>query len=232
MKAIVRRGLILITGIALGSGITLGAQAIREHTQLQAQRQAETPKAITIPLGLRGDPSLGDPNAPITVVEFSDFQCPYCKRFHDEVLPSLKKEYIDKGLVRFVHKDLPLPFHKYAREAAITARCSTDQAQYWKAYQALFQNQECFGCKGIGAIANHAGITPKTLEGCKKAGSAHKAVNSNISESQLQGIRATPSFVIGPSQGSEHTGQLVEGAMPWPQFKKMIDDAIKRSKAQ
>jgi len=232
MKAIVQRGLILITGMAVGGKITLSAQAIREHSQLQAQRHAETPKAITIPLGLRGDPSQGDPNAPITIVEFSDFQCPYCKRFHDDVLPSLKKEYIEKGLVRFVHKDLPLPFHEYARDAAITARCSTDQAQYWKAYQALFQNQECLGCKGIGAIANHAGITPKTLEGCKKAGAARKAVNSNLSESQLQGIRATPSFVIGPSQGSKHTGQLVEGAMPWPQFKIMIDNAIKRSKVQ
>ena len=231
MKAIVRRGLILITGIALGSGITLGAQAIREHTQLQAQRQAETPKAITIPLGLRGDPSLGDPNAPITIVEFSDFQCPYCKRFHDEVLPSLKKEYIDKGLVRFVHKDLPLPFHAYAREAAITARCSTDQAQYWKAYQYLFQGQECFACKGVSSIANAAGIATKTLEDCKKSGSASKAVNNNISESQLQSIRATPSFVIGPSQGSKHTGKLVEGAMPWPRFKTMIDDLIKSNKS-
>ena len=232
MKAILRRGLILITGMAIGSGITIGAQIIREHTQQQAQLQPETPKAITIPIGLRGDPSMGDPNAPITIIEFSDFQCPYCKRFHDQVLPSLKKEYIDKGLVRFVHKDLPLPFHEYARDAAIAARCSADQAQYWKAYESLFGSQDCFACKGIGAIANSAGITEKTLESCKKAGSARKAVNSNLSESQLQGIRATPSFVIGPSQGSKHTGQLVEGAIPWSQFKIIIDDALKRRKTQ
>jgi len=232
MKAIIRKGLILITGMAIGSGITIGTQAIREHRQQHAQQHKEPPKAITIPLGLQGDPSLGSANAPITIVEFSDFQCPYCKRFHDQVLPALKKEYIDTGLVRFVHKDLPLPFHEYAREAAISARCSTDQAQYWKIYGALFKAQDCFACKGIRSITTNAGISQKQIETCKKQGSASRAVNSNLSESQLQGIRATPSFVIGPSQGNEHTGQLIEGAMPWTQFRVAINEALGRSQSR
>ena len=66
---------------------------------------------------------MGSNDAPLTIVEFSDFECPYCRLFHEEVLPSLKREYIDTGLVRFIHKDLPLPFHDQARPAAAAARC-------------------------------------------------------------------------------------------------------------
>jgi protein-disulfide isomerase len=231
MKPLIRQGMVLLTGMVLGTGATLGAQSFHQHRQQHAQQQPEAPKTITTPLGLRGDPSLGSSQAPVTIVEFSDFQCPYCKRFHDQVLPSLKADYIDKGLVRFVHKDLPLPFHEFARDAAETARCSADQRQYWSTYRALFQGQECFACKGIKTLSENAGIPPNKLEICKKAGASRKAVNSNLSEAELQGIRATPSFVIGPSQGDKHTGLLVEGAMPWPQFKALVEEALKKSES-
>lgn len=232
MRSKLHQGLLLITGLVLGSGLTLGTQAFYRQQQQQAQQPPEAPKAITIPLGLRGDPMLGSARAPLTIVEFSDFQCPYCKRFHDLVMPSLKKDYIDKGLVRFVHKDLPLPFHEYAHDAAEAARCSRDDSQYWKTYRALFENQACFACKGINTIAKASGIPAASLETCKKAKTARKAVNSNLSESQLQGIRSTPSFVVGPSQGDRHTGQLVEGAMPWTQFKMLIEKALSENRSQ
>jgi len=230
MHAHLRRSLLLVTGVVLGSGLTLATQAILQWHERQAQQTHATPKAITIPLGLQGEPSLGSARAPITIVEFSDFECPYCKRFHDDVLPSLKKNYIDKGLVRFVHKDLPLPFHAYAREAAEAARCSRDNSQYWRTYAALFANQDCFGCKGVSTIAKGAGISSATLGTCQKVRTASKAVNSNLSEARIQGIRATPSFVIGSSQGERHTGVVVEGAMPWAQFKVLIDTALIKSR--
>jgi len=231
MKPTLRQSLILASGLVLGSGLTLGTQALLKEQQRRAQQPPEAPKVITIPVGLRGEPSLGSAKAPITIVEFSDFQCPFCKRFHDQVMPSLKRSYIDKGLVRFVHKDLPLPFHEYSREAAEAARCSWDDKQYWKTYGALFENQDCFACKGITSIAQNAGISEKRLESCKKAGSTRKAVNSNLSESQLQGIRATPSFVIGRTQGDTQTGIVVEGAMPWPQFRAVLENELKKSKS-
>lgn len=230
MRATLQRSLLVVAGVVLGSGLTLGTQAILQRQQRQAQQPPKAPKALTVPLGLRGEPSLGSARAPITIVEFSDFECPYCKRFHDDVLPSLKKDYIDKGLVRFVHKDLPLPFHAYAREAAEAARCSRDDSQYWKTYGALFANQDCFGCKGVSTITQAAGLPATTLETCKKAKAASKAVNSNLSEAELQGIRATPSFVIGPSQGDRHTGQLVEGAVPWDQFQAVVEKELKKQK--
>jgi len=230
MKHMLRQSLILVSGLALGSGLTLGTQALVQQQQRQARQPPEAPKVITIPLGLRGEPSLGSAKAPITIVEFSDFQCPFCKRFHDQVMPSLKRAYIDTGLVRFVHKDLPLPFHEYAREAAEAARCSWDDNQYWKIYGALFENQECFACKGITSIAQTAGISKQRLEGCKKSGSTRKAVNSNLSESQLQGIHATPSFVIGRTQGDTQTGIVVEGAMPWPQFRAVLENELRKIK--
>jgi len=104
-----------------------------------ANTSAQAPKKpTTATISIKDDPVIGSPSAPVTIVEFSDFECPYCKRFHEETLPKLKKHYINKGLVRFIHKDLPLPFHQNAHLAATAARCAHEDGKYWEAYQALF----------------------------------------------------------------------------------------------
>ena len=92
------------------------------------------------PLLLKGEPALGDASAPLTIVEFSDFECSYCRRFHEQVMPQLTSKYIDTGLVR-IHKDLPLPFHPHAMPAAAAARCAGEQNRYWVLYSSLFDQQ-------------------------------------------------------------------------------------------
>ena len=104
--------------------------------------QEHTPDAaLTTELLLQGEPTLGAGKAPLTIVEFSDFECPYCRQFHEQVIPSLKREYIETGLVRFIHKDLPLPFHSQAKHAAAAARCAGEQNRYWDLYEVLFDQQ-------------------------------------------------------------------------------------------
>jgi len=102
----------IAAGATIGCALTLGAQfTLQKLSETNLPNQA--PKRTTIAtIGVQGDPSMGSRTAPVTIVEFSDFECPYCKRFHDETFPLLKKNYIDKGLVKFIHKDLPLPFTK------------------------------------------------------------------------------------------------------------------------
>src|SRR6266852_9091619 len=84
--------------------------------------------------------ALGRPDAPVTLVEFGDFQCGFCKRFHSDAYGELKRNYIDTGKVRFVSRDLPLEFHPYAMKAAEAARCAGDQQKYWELRDALYSN--------------------------------------------------------------------------------------------
>ena len=116
----------------------------------------------------------GVKQAPLTIVEFSDFQCPYCRHFHEQVLPPLKQEYINKGLVRFIHKDLPLPFHSQAKPAAAAARCAGEQNRYWDLYGALFDQQTCLDCKGVVRIAEELTLDISALQACaEKQPSSH-----------------------------------------------------------
>jgi len=220
----------IAAGTALGCLLTLGAQftanKLSETKTASQDRRAPTIATVSI----TGDPSMGSATAPITIVEFSDFECPYCKQFHEEALPKLKKEYIETGLVRFIHKDLPLPFHQHAQQAATAARCAQKDGKYWETYNALFNQQNCLGCKGPFAVAATTGVNQRELERCSRSKETKQAVNINTSEAELNGIRATPTFVIGTSSESLHKGQIIEGAIPWPEFKKIVETKISEAR--
>lgn len=216
----------IAAGVALGCALTLGAQFTAEQLSA-ANTSAQAPKRpTTATIGTKGDPTMGSSTAPVTIVEFSDFECPYCKRFHEETLPKLKQHYIDKGLVRFIHKDLPLPFHQNAHLAATSARCAQEDGKYWEAYQALFNQQNCLNCRGPLAITATTGINKDELEQCSKDKRIKQAININTSEAELNGIRATPTFVIGRSNQSMHSGKIIEGAIPWEEFQANVESAL------
>jgi protein-disulfide isomerase len=145
-------------------------------------------------------------------------------------LPETQKEYIDKDLVRFVHKDIPLTFHKNAKLAASMARCSKDNHQYWKIYKAMFDGQKCLECRGPQEIAISGGMDKSQPKECLKNKSVDTIININTSEAQLNNISGTPTFVIGPSKAEAHWGRLIEGAAPWTTFKRAIDLTIESSK--
>ena len=222
MKPALKTVLTLLAGLGLGCSLTLGVQWGQQEWNKRAMTEANRAPVLRSPLLIKGEPTLGSADAPVTIVEFSDFQCPYCRQFHDDVFVQLKKNYIDKGLVRFVHKDLPLPFHEQSRPAAIAARCSVDQGGYWRTYDALFSKQDCLQCQGADRIALASGMSRKQLQHCQR-GQAAKTVSANLSEAKLQGIRATPTFIIGSSQAERHSGQVVEGALPFRSFQQAIE---------
>ena len=223
------RGMVgFLAGIALGVGGTVVVERLLEqHLTQPSEAQARAIPALTSPLLLQGEPVLGDPNAPLTIVEFSDFECSYCRRFHKQVMPQLKRDYIDTGLVRFVHKDLPLPFHPHALRAAAAARCAGEQNRYWETYDALFEQQNCLSCKGVLSIAAEEELNTTALKACMEREATVAAINSNRSEASLHNISATPSFVIGPTKSDETLeGSVIEGALPWKAFQSSIDKAL------
>ena len=218
----------LALGLGVGSGGTLLFQrwttTATPIPNALEERQPPLKAELTTELLLAGEPVLGSRQAPLTIVEFSDFECPYCRLFHQEVMPSLKRDYIDTGLVRFIHKDLPLPFHNQARPAAAAARCAGEQNRYWDLYDALFDQQTCLECKGVVGIAETIQLDTSALRACMQREATKTVITTNLSEAELHNIRATPTFVIGASRNDgKHHGDIVEGTMPWPQFKALID---------
>ena len=218
-----------LAGVGLGVGSTVVVVNLQEQHRPQPSKPQTRPSpALTSPLLLRGEPALGGASAPLTIVEFSDFECSYCRRFHEKVFPQLKSEYIDTGLVRFVHKDLPLPFHLHALPAAAAARCAGEQNRYWDLYSGIFQQQNCLGCKGVLAIAAEEELNTTALKACMERESTLAVINANRSEASLHNISATPTFVIGPTQSNGSLdGQVIEGALPWDTFKSSIDEALR-----
>ena len=228
---ILHRGMVgVLAGIALGIGGTVVVERLLEqHLAQPSEAQARAIPALTSRLFLQGEPVLGDPNAPLTIVEFSDFECSYCRRFHKQVMPQLKRDYIDTGLIRFVHKDLPLPFHPHALPAAAAARCAGEQNRYWELYSSLFDQQNCLDCKGVLAIAAEAELNTTKLQACMERESTLALINANGSEAALHNISATPTFVIGPTQSDGSLdGQVIEGALPWATFQSSIETALRK----
>ena len=219
-----------LAGVALGIGGTVVVERLLDQRLAQPNRpQARPIPALTSSLLLQGEPTLGHASAPLTIVEFSDFECSYCRRFHEQVMPQLKRDYIDTGLVRFVHKDLPLPFHPHALPAAAAARCAGEQDRYWDLYSGLFDQQNCLNCKGILAIAAEEKLNTTALKACMERESTLAVINANRSEASLHNISATPTFIIGPTRSNGSLdGQIIEGAVPWDTFKATIEKALHR----
>ena len=222
----------LTLGVGLGIG---GTVLVNTQESLFAKKAPEDPTqeqpaeaALTTPLLLENEQVMGSEQAPLTIVGFSDFECEYCRRFHELVMPELKAKYIDKGLVRFIYKDLPLPFHRQARPAAAAARCAIEQNSYWDMVDTLFNQQNCLDCKGVVDIAEELNLDTQALGACMQQEKTQHLINASLSEAGLHNIQATPTFVIGPTRSDgKLDGDVVEGALPWPAFKSLLDEQLK-----
>jgi len=153
---------------------------------------------------------------PITIVEYSEFQCPFCER----VLPAAKrvmKEY--QGKIRWVVRDFPLGFHDRARPAAIAARCAKDQGKYWEMYEEMFKNQKNLGDADFKKYAKEIKLDAKKFDECvAKPGKIVDVIETNMKSGEKLGVTGTPAFFIN--------GRRLSGALPYEEFKKVIDSEL------
>jgi protein-disulfide isomerase len=168
------------------------------------------------------EPSFGPADAPVTIVEFSDFQCFYCARAKERV-EELKKIYGRK--IRFVFKNYPLPKNNEARPAAEASLCVLEQSneRFWKFHDLLFDNQKSWSAEDLGEYAKRAGADQKKYEECVASGRFTKQVDASLAEGRALGVSSTPSFFVS---GSERT-YLVRGAAPLTEFREVIDGVLK-----
>jgi protein-disulfide isomerase len=206
------------------------AQVLRLLSQQQRPAQAARPAAPTGPVRANiGDaPFLGRPDAPVTIVEFSDYQCPFCQRFYAATLPALKKEYIETGKVRYVFRDYPIDqLHPQARKAAEAAHCAGEQGKYWEMHDRLFEQQNALALPQLAEHARSIGLNGAMFDECLSSGRYASRVERGIADAAVAGVQGTPGFVIGKtSTGDQIEGTPIRGAQPLDAFRQIIDRAL------
>lgn len=214
------------------SGAVLYAKGgIGSASNKQAALAGQPGAAPDVPTGpvdvsVDDDPVLGDPKAKVTVIEFSDFQCPFCRVMWRDTMPKLKSEYIDTGKIRFVYRDYPLPFHDGGVPFAQAAQCAGDQGKFWEYHDKIYAEQdkkgqgtiEFAGVPALKTWARDLGLKGAEFDQCLDSGKYKAEVEKDIADGQAVGVSGTPSTFIN--------GRILVGAQPFDSFKKLIDEEL------
>ena len=176
-------------------------------------------------------PFKGENDAVVTLVEFSDYQCPYCRRHATTVLPELIESYVDTGKVRFVMREFPIAnLHARAEAASIAALCAGDQGDYWGMHDALFNDQKANSNENFQEAAAGLGLDVSNFADCLGSDKHKAQIVADQLEGQKLGISGTPSFVLGltdPDDPSKvHLTNFIRGAQPLPTFAAAIDELL------
>ena len=193
---------------------------------LQRGPAAAAPQNVVLDLGT--NPSKGARDARLTLVEFSDYQCPFCGRHVREVLPQIDKEYIETGKLKYVFMDLPLEsIHKSAFKAAEAAQCAGEQDKYWPMHDRLFGNQKAL--EPWAAHAEAIGLDVAKFEDCMATARSADEIRQDMAQAQKAGITGTPAFYLAytdPGSSKVKSVTALKGARPFADFKAAIDGLL------
>jgi len=191
----------------------LAAQTKKTPVEVYIQK----PRRPTYNVEAGNAPSMGGKNAKVTIVEFSDFQCPFCAKGAD-LLKKIKAKYGDK--VKIAFKQFPLPFHNHAEQAAVASLCANEQSanQFWKFHDEMFANQDSLDKAGLSKLAQKAGLKVDVFEKCLNDNKHISQVKADMEEGKKVGVKSTPTFFVN--------GQLISGAQPVEVFAELIDEAL------
>jgi protein-disulfide isomerase len=193
-------------------------------------RRPDTPKTASVSIG-KESTILGAADAPVTVVEFTDYQCPFCKRFIQSTFPLLKRDFIDTGKVRWIVRDLPLGFHPNANKAAQAAHCAGEQGKFWEMRDTLFRNNANLGIERLPGYAREIGLDVDAFDACLSSDRHQAQITEDSQEANRIRVTGTPSFVIGKTAGDTVSGQLIIGAQAQAVFTTAIQRLLEQTAA-
>ncbi|MHC1745377.1 MAG: thioredoxin domain-containing protein [Syntrophobacteraceae bacterium] len=170
-------------------------------------------------VNIEGSPMLGPPDASVTVIEFSDYECPSCRQAHEDVK---KVREIYQGKLRWVFKDYPLKRHEYARKAAEAARCAAEQKKFWEYQDVLYGSKDPLTVDHMKGLAKGLGLNHDQFAQCLDTGKNAPAVEKELEEAQTVGVDRTPTFIIN--------GRMATGSIGVDRFKQMIDEELAKQK--
>lgn len=197
-----------IVGIIIFSGPNANSNTIREDNL----------DTISLATLIDDDSVKGSPDAPVTIIEFSDYECSFCQRFYEGTYQQIKENYIDTGKVNLVYRDFPLNFHQNAQKAAEAAECAGEQEMYYEMHDKLFGEGVEGGTDTFKKYAQEIGLDQEQFDACLDSGAMRNEVKNDLEDGQKLGISGTPSFIIN--------GELVVGAQPYSVLSEKIDNAL------
>lgn len=211
----------------LTAGVVVWHVLVRLGTPVSSRPPISVP---TMPIVLEGVPTLGTAGARVAMVVFSDFECPYCASLATDIIPPLKRRYVDSGKVRVAFRHLPLPNHARAIRAAESAECAARQGKFWAMHDSLFQPPMRLGESELETHAREAGLDTVAFAGCM-TGAAADRVTADLAIARDLGLMATPSIIVGveTADGTIRAVEVITGARPVKEFEKALDRALSRA---
>jgi protein-disulfide isomerase len=190
---------------------------------------ATTFEGLLPPTGLEFN-VVGRADAPVTIIEFSDLQCPHCARNALSTFPQIKVNYIDTGKVRYVARDFPLDMHPFAMPAAVATRCAGEQGKFWEYRHAVFERQNELGTAPYDALAAALGLDVPRFAECRKDPAQVAAVRADIALAGSNRVTSTPTFLVGRVVDGKLEGEGFAGAKTYAEFATRIDAQLAAGK--
>lgn len=196
----------------------------RLRQRRQPSQPPQAPPSQKVEASIDDDPIRGNPDAPVTIIEFSDFQCPFCGRFANSTLKQIEDKYVKTGKVRIVFRDFPLNFHPNAKPAALAAGCAAEQGKFWQMHDKIFENQRQLSEENLKNWAKEIGLNMSRFKECYESKKYDNEISKDMEDGQRYGVRGTPSFIIGRTKKGSKTveGEVIRGAQPYPAFEQAI----------
>ena len=209
-------------------------RAIRQLLEAPQRNAPARPAAADERVSLAFQPgalALGRADAPLLMVEFTDYECPFCRQFHLTAFEQIRKNYIEPGKLRYVSRDFPLEFHKNALRAAVAGRCGAEQGKFWELRHSMIANASKLQPEDILGYAKGLSLDAGKLRGCMESGRLLAAVEADMDEGRAAGVSGTPTFLIGRLANGRLEGVRLVGAQPYIVFAAKLDQLLGAARA-
>jgi protein-disulfide isomerase len=214
--------------------VAMPAEQVRQLFDPKSTRPVPTPTAQapqqSIKLNISGAPALGQSDASVVMAMYTDYECPFCRRFDIQTFPEIRKQFIVPGKLKFVVIDAPLDSHANARKAAEATKCAADQNHYWDFREKLSIANEPLDTARLKSYANEIGLDGAGFDQCMSSGKYSKMVADSVVEASRQGVSGTPTFVIGIEKGGVVEGVHIVGAQPYAVFEQKLNEYLEKNK--
>jgi len=206
-------------------------QILNALEELKRMMQGPGQPALQLPqtMSVAGEPFKGQPGATLAIIEYADFECPFCRRFEHDVYPQIRDSYVNTGKVKYFHRDMPLPFHQGAMPAARAAQCASEQGKFWEMHDSLLGDAASLNAADIDARAAKLGLNVSQLDQCISSDRFADIIQRSVAEATGMKISGTPTFIIGTLDARGelmNVKKTVVGAYPFETFKAALDPLL------
>ncbi|HYL93423.1 MAG TPA: DsbA family protein, partial [Alphaproteobacteria bacterium] len=215
-----------------------GQKAIQKDLQsIKDILTGKQPPMENVFISTDGAPAVGEKTAKVTLVEFSDYQCPFCGRYFNQTLSQVMDQYVKTGKVHYIFRDFPLEsIHPLALKAAEAAHCAGDQGKYWEMHDRLYKNQQNLAANELAGHATALSLDMPKFQQCLDSGKYTALVRQNEADGQKVGVRGTPAFFLGSPDPKDakrmKAVSMLSGAQPFTAFKDAIDKLLNPPKEE